>query len=72
MTSVLFLARFNNFALTMGFYWSYITPTWRGSTNLVPTVFTSSKGGRRGAFWQRAGVNAPAQMKPCTRQQYNC
>jgi len=23
MTSVLFLVRFNNFALTMGFYWSY-------------------------------------------------
>ena len=23
VTSVLFLVRFNNFALTMGFYWSY-------------------------------------------------
>jgi len=23
MTSVVFLVRFNNFALTMGFYWSY-------------------------------------------------
>ena len=24
VTSVLFSAQFNNFALTMGFYWSYI------------------------------------------------
>ena len=24
MTSVLFLVRFNNFALTTGFYWSYM------------------------------------------------
>ena len=27
VTSVLFLVRFNNFALTMGFYWSYNTLT---------------------------------------------